>query len=124
MTLFLTMLDGLAAPANTLEAIGSALLNALTTGQWSIAVALVVMMLVWVAQKTPVLEKLVSNRNVRVYVAMGVSMVASIVANFFASQGNWVTSVVQGLTTGLASAGLWSALGKYVAARIEGKPVD
>lgn len=112
--------DVVAAPPNTLDGIGGALLDALVAGKWSLVVALVVMLLVWVAQKTPLVEKLVANRNVRVYVAMGVSTVASVIANFFATDGNWVQAIVQGITTGLASAGLWSAVGKWVAAKVDG----
>lgn len=114
---FLTM----TAPENTLGGIATALIEALTAGKWNVVIALVVMLLVWVAQKTPLVEKLVANRNVRIWVAMGVSTVASVVTNFFVTDGNWLMAIVQGLTTGLAAGGLWSALGKYVAAKIEGK---
>lgn len=121
LTIFL---DAVTAPANTLEGIGGALLDALAGGKWSLVIALVVMLLVWLAQKTPVVEKLVANKNVRVWVAMGISTLASVVANFFAADGNWATAVTSGVATGLASGGLWSALGKYVAAKIDGTKAD
>ena len=101
------------APAQDLSpqevvALGKTILDAAKGGNWGLAVAGILMLLVWVMRKF-FLKKIPSSYMP--WVAAGVGVAGAIAANLQAGQA-WGGALMSGLMAGAAASGLYSLIGK------------
>lgn len=103
-----------AAPAADAEADISELVNMMITaakgGEWSLFVAALIMVLVFLTTKIKFLDNLIPNKA-KPWVA-AVAGVLAAVATTVITTGDWLQAVLSGLVTGTAATGLWELVGK------------
>ncbi len=100
-----------------LEELLAALAKAVDDGEWGVLAAIVMLLLVWLANKMPVLKDAFKG-PVRLWVS-AVSVVLAAVATSYLVTDSWLTGLVSGVTVG--AAGL---LGTLIARSIKGEPID
>lgn len=101
-----------AVPPEELGDLISQLIAAAQGGQWSVFVALLIMVLVFLATKIEFIDNLIPN-NAKPWVATVAGVLAAIASAAFTS-GNWLQAILGGLVTGAAASGLWELIGKKV----------
>ena len=99
-------------------AIGTWVIKAIRGGEWGLAIAGILMVLVWVIRKFIFLRLPSSYMP---WVAAGLGAASAIAANLQAGQP-WLAALISGLMVGLASSGLWSLIGKKLLSAAEKKP--
>lgn len=101
--------DGEAVPEGLGELVSS-LITAAQGGEWSVFVSLVIMVLVFFAQKVPFVRNLLP-KAVKPWVAAIAGVLAAVAATAFTT-GDWFQAILGGLVTGAAASGLWELIGK------------
>ena len=101
--------DEAAAPDELGELI-PALIAAAKGGEWSVFVALVIMVLVFLATKVQFIDN-VLPKAAKPWVAVIAGVLSAIAATVYTT-GDWVQAILGGLVTGAAASGLWELIGK------------
>lgn len=104
-------------PPEGLEAL-PVLIEAAQGGQWSLFVSLLIMVLVWLTTKMPGLKDLIKG-EAKIWTAAVAGILGAVATSVYVGDthdaAGWISAVLQGLTVGLASGGLWSLVGRKVA---------
>lgn len=98
------------APEVDINELISMLVTAAKGGEWSLFVAALIMVLVFLTTKVKFIDNLLPN-SAKPWVAAVAGMFAA-VAMTFITTGSWLTAVFSGLGTGMAATGLWELVGK------------
>lgn len=93
------------------------LYNALMDKNWALAVSLGLMLLVFVARKVPLLDKLPAKATP--WVAAAMSMLGYVAAALMAPGAQIGTAVLSGLSVGAGAVGLWEMVFKHFLAKKE-----
>lgn len=92
-------------------------------GQWALLAGLVLMLLSWVVNR--ILKNKIPPK-VMPWLSIGLGVAAQIVLTVAAGNAKtadtWITAITGGISLGLAGAGTWSALGKYLPGLKKPKP--
>lgn len=86
------------------------MINAAKGGEWSIFVAALIMVLVFLATKIQFIDNILP-KEAKPWVA-AVAGVLAAVATTVITTGDWLTAILSGLVTGAAATGLWELIGK------------
>ena len=98
------------APAEDFGELLNMLIEAAKGGEWSIFVAALIMVLVFLATKIKFIDNLLPAKA-KPWVA-AVAGVLGAVATVAMTTGDWLQAVLSGLVTGAAASGLWELIGK------------
>ena len=91
--------------------LGKEIVKAARGGNWHIVMVSALMLLVWIGRKLVFMKRI--PKEYMPWVAVGLSTLTVIAANLQAGWG-WWKSISGGIVTGLAAAGFWELLGKYL----------
>jgi len=97
-------------PAEDFGELLNMLIEAAKGGEWSIFVAALIMVLVFLATKIKFIDNLLPAKA-KPWVA-AVAGVLGAVATVAMTTGDWLQAVLSGLVTGAAASGLWELIGK------------
>jgi hypothetical protein len=90
------------------------MINAVKGGEWQAFVALCIMLVVWIVQRTPLLQIILDKHpQARIWAALVIGVFGACATNYFV-HGDWVSAIMSGITVGAAAGGFWTALGKQV----------
>jgi len=81
-------------------------------GEWSLFVAALIMVLVFLLTKVKFIDNLLPSAS-KPWIAAVAGILAA-VATTVITTGNWLTAVLAGFTTGAAASGLWELIGKRI----------
>jgi uncharacterized membrane protein len=104
--------DAPAVPEADVSAFVEMMITAAKGGEWSLFVAALIMVLVFLATKVKFIDNLLPAAA-KPWVAAVAGMLTA-VATTVITTGNWLTAALAGFTTGAAAAGLWSLIGKKI----------
>ena len=99
-------------PAEDFGELLNVLIEAGKGGEWSIFVAALIMVLVFLATKIKFIDNLLPAKA-KPWVA-AVAGVLGAVATVAMTTGDWLQAVLSGLVTGAAASGLWELIGKRI----------
>jgi uncharacterized membrane protein len=99
-----------AAPEADISEFVQMMITAAKGGEWSLFVAALIMVLVFLTTKVKFIDNLIPNKA-KPWIAAVAGILAA-VATTVITTGNWLTAVLAGLTTGAAATGLWELIGK------------
>lgn len=99
-------------PAEDFGELLNVLIEAAKGGEWSIFVAALIMVLVFLATKIKFIDNLLPAKA-KPWVA-AVAGVLGAVATVAMTTGDWLQAVLSGLVTGAAASGLWELIGKRI----------
>lgn len=100
------------APTEDFGELLNMLIEAAKGGEWSIFVAALIMVLVFLATKIKFIDNLLPAKA-KPWVA-AVAGVLGAVATVAMTTGDWLQAVLSGLVTGAAASGLWELIGKRI----------
>lgn len=109
-----------AAPEADVSEFVQMMITAAKGGEWSLFVAALIMVLVFLMTKVKFIGDLLPSAA-KPWVAAVAGMLTA-VATTVITTGNWLTAALAGFTTGAAAAGLWSLIGKKILDR--NKPAE
>jgi len=87
------------------------MVNAAKGGEWSLFVAALIMVLVFLATKIKFIDNLLPTKA-KPWVA-AVAGVLGAIATVAMTTGDWLQAILSGLVTGAAASGLWELVGKH-----------
>jgi len=97
-------------PAEDFGELLNMMITAAKGGEWSLFVAALIMVLVFLATKIKFIDNLLPA-SAKPWVA-AVAGVLGAVATVAMTTGDWLQAVLSGLVTGAAASGLWELIGK------------
>jgi uncharacterized membrane protein len=99
-------------PAEDFGELVNMMISAAKGGEWSLFVAALIMVLVFLATKIKFIDNLLPAAA-KPWVA-AVAGVLGAVATVAMTTGDWLQAVLSGLVTGAAASGLWELIGKRI----------
>jgi len=99
-------------PAEDFGELVNMMITAAKGGEWSLFVAALIMVLVFLATKIKFIDNLLPA-SAKPWVA-AVAGVLGAVATVAMTTGDWLQAVLSGLVTGAAASGLWELIGKRI----------
>ena len=99
-------------PAEDFGELVNMMISAAKGGEWSLFVAALIMVLVFLATKIKFIDNLLPA-SAKPWVA-AVAGVLGAVATVAMTTGDWLQAVLSGLVTGAAASGLWELIGKRI----------
>jgi uncharacterized membrane protein len=99
-------------PAEDFGELVNMMISAAKGGEWSLFVAALIMVLVFLATKIKFIDNLLPAKA-KPWVA-AVAGVLGAVATVAMTTGDWLQAVLSGLVTGAAASGLWELIGKRI----------
>lgn len=101
-----------AAPEADISEFVQMMITAAKGGEWSLFVAALIMVLVFLATKVKFIDNLLPTAA-KPWVAAVAGILAA-VATTVITTGNWLNAILAGFTVGAAASGLWELIGKRI----------
>lgn len=94
-----------------LQAVQQFVAESFAKGEYSLGVAMTIMVALFAVSRMPKVAEKIKDRNVLAWISLGSGVLSAIVTNVLAGK-DFKLAVIEGLMVGAAASGLWSTVGK------------